>query len=146
MSSEFASWFPTPALGVSQAAERVRTDRSFNNQADSHEPANPRFELQSAAGGLEPSDAALLERIAHSDREPLGVLFRRYARLVRSVAFRILRNESEADDLLQEVFLYIFRKAGQFDSTKGSARSWILQVTYHRAIDRSTLPSTCMRP
>jgi RNA polymerase sigma-70 factor (ECF subfamily) len=56
--------------------------------------------------------------------------------MVLAVASRILRNDAEAEDLLQEVFLFIFRKAELFDRTRGSARSWIVQVTYHRAIDR----------
>jgi RNA polymerase sigma-70 factor (ECF subfamily) len=56
--------------------------------------------------------------------------------LVRAVALRIVRNAGEADDLLQEVFLFIYRKSGTFDSSKCSARSWIVQITYHRAIDR----------
>lgn len=82
------------------------------------------------------SDEALVEGLCVGDQEALGVLFRRYARIVRAVAYRILRNASEADDLLQEVFLFIFRKANLFDAARGSARSWIIQVTYHRAIDR----------
>jgi RNA polymerase sigma-70 factor, ECF subfamily len=55
---------------------------------------------------------------------------------VKAVAYRILRDTSESEDLLQEVFLYIFRKPALFDGTRGSVRSWIVQVTYHRAIDR----------
>jgi hypothetical protein len=47
-----------------------------------------------------------------------------------------LRNEAEADDLVQEVFLFIFRKAALFDSSHWAARSWIIHVTYHRAFDR----------
>ena len=82
------------------------------------------------------SDEALLVYNRTGDREALAELFRRYARLVRGVAFRILRDSSEADDLLQELFLFIHRKSGTFDSSKSSARSWIVQMTYHRAIDR----------
>jgi RNA polymerase sigma-70 factor (ECF subfamily) len=136
MSSEFASWFPNSLLDASQTAELVHSDRLSNDQAGLGRPENALFDLRSTATVVEASDEALLERVGHHEREALAILFRRYARLVRSVAFRILRNESEADDLLQEVFLYIFRKAGQFDGTKGWARSWIVQVTYHRAIDR----------
>jgi RNA polymerase sigma-70 factor (ECF subfamily) len=77
-----------------------------------------------------------MEGICAGDREALAQLFRRYARLVRTVASRILRDMSEADDLLQEIFLFINRKCEMFDSSKGSARSWIVQITYHRAIDR----------
>jgi RNA polymerase sigma-70 factor (ECF subfamily) len=96
-------------------------------------------EVQSSAivrTEVDPSDEALLAQIGDRRREALAILFRRYARLVRGVAFRIVRDISEADDLLQEVFLFIHRKSGTFDSTKSTARSWIVQMTYHRAIDR----------
>jgi RNA polymerase sigma-70 factor (ECF subfamily) len=82
------------------------------------------------------SDELLLKGIREGDNEALCVLFRRYARSVRNIAYRILRNEAEADDLVQEVFLRIFRKAALFDSTTGAARTWILHLTYHRAFDR----------
>jgi RNA polymerase sigma-70 factor (ECF subfamily) len=52
------------------------------------------------------------------------------------VAWRILRDESEADDLRQEVFIYLSERSQHFDAQKGSGASWIMQVTYHRAIDR----------
>ena len=68
--------------------------------------------------------------------EALSLLFRRYAHMVRAVAERILRDASEAEDLVQEVFLFVFRKGALFDPERGSARSWLAQVTYHRAFDR----------
>jgi RNA polymerase sigma-70 factor (ECF subfamily) len=82
------------------------------------------------------SDELLMEQICEGDKEALGVLFRRYARSVRNAAYRILRNEAEADDLVQEVFLRIFRKAALFNSTSGAARSWILHLSYFLAFDR----------
>jgi len=82
------------------------------------------------------SDEALMGCISEGDKEALGSLFRRYARLVRGVAYRILQDPSEADDLLQDVFLFIHAKSKLFDPSKSSARSWIVQVTYSRAIDR----------
>jgi RNA polymerase sigma-70 factor (ECF subfamily) len=87
---------------------------------------------------LEPeiSDEALMFRICEGSREALAILFRRYARLVRTVALRILHDDSEADDLLQDVFLFVQRNCSVFDSTKATVRSWIVQMTYHRAIDR----------
>jgi RNA polymerase sigma-70 factor (ECF subfamily) len=84
----------------------------------------------------ESTDEDLFTWIGREDRAALAVLFHRYARLVHKVARRILQSPMEADDLLQEVFLYIFRKAALFDPSKGSARSWIIQVTYHRAFNR----------
>jgi RNA polymerase sigma-70 factor, ECF subfamily len=66
----------------------------------------------------------------------LGLLFRRYARVVLAVAYRVLRDASEADDLLQDIFILIHRLCGTFDSSKGSAQFWILQMAYRRAISR----------
>ena len=86
-----------------------------------------------------PSDVAdetLMTRICEGDRDALAILFHRYARLVRGIALRILRDKSEADDLLQDLFLFIHRKAGRFDGSRCAARSWIVQMTYHRALDR----------
>ena len=82
------------------------------------------------------SDEALMAQICEGSREALAILFRRYARLVRTVAMRVLRDDSEADDLLQDVFLFVHRNCSIFDSSKAAARSWIVQMTYHRAIDR----------
>jgi RNA polymerase sigma-70 factor (ECF subfamily) len=82
------------------------------------------------------SDELLMEQVRQGTMEALVPLFRRHAHAVRSVAARILRNDAEADDLVQEVFLFVFRKAALFDPLQGTARSWIVQVTYHRAIDR----------
>jgi len=81
-------------------------------------------------------DEHLMFKINRGDKEALSSLFRRYAVLVRSVGKRILRDTGEADDLLQEVFLYIHRKSTLFDSSKGSARSWIIQVAYTQALLR----------
>ena len=84
----------------------------------------------------DPADEALMARICDGDREAFASLFRRYARVVRGVAYRVLRDTSEADDLLQDLFLLIYRKCGMFDASRGPARFWILQMTYHRAIAR----------
>lgn len=82
------------------------------------------------------SDEELISRVRGGEKDALGSLFRRFARVVHAVAFRILRDTAEAEDLLQDVFLFIFRKCAIFDSSKSTARSWIVQMTYHRAIDR----------
>jgi RNA polymerase sigma-70 factor, ECF subfamily len=83
------------------------------------------------------SDEELLESIRHEGSPAaLGILFRRYGRAVFSIAWRILRDQCEADDLRQDVFLYIFERAKLFNVRKGSAAAWIMKVTYQRAIDR----------
>ena len=81
-------------------------------------------------------DEALISRICVGDKDALACLFRRYASAVRGVANRVLRDPSEADDLLQDIFLLVNRLCGTFDRSKGSARFWILQMTYRRAISR----------
>ena len=78
----------------------------------------------------------LLSRIAEGDEKALGLLFERYARIVRSIAGRILRDRAEADDLVQDTFLFIQRRSAAFDSSKSSAASWIVHVAYQRAIER----------
>lgn len=82
------------------------------------------------------ADEDLLARIPTGDQEALGLLFERYARIVRNIAGRILRDTSEAEDVVQDLFLYIQRKCSTFDSSKSSAGSWIVQMAYHRAIER----------
>jgi RNA polymerase sigma-70 factor, ECF subfamily len=82
------------------------------------------------------SDETLLSYISRGDREALASLFQRYARVIRGVAYKVLRDRSEADDLLQDIFLLVHRLCGTFDGSKGPARFWILQMTYRRAISR----------
>ena len=87
-------------------------------------------------GAAEPTDEMLMTRIQQDDQEALGCLFTRYARLVRNIASRILGDAAEAEDLVQDLFLFIRRKSRIFDSSKSSARSWVVQMTYSRALDR----------
>jgi len=86
--------------------------------------------------GCEGPDEHLIARVCEGDKEALATLFRRYARIVRGLAYRVLGDTSEADDLLQDIFLLIHRKCDVFDASRGPARFWILQMTYHRAIAR----------
>jgi len=85
---------------------------------------------------IESSDEALLAAVQAGHHEALSLLFHRYASLVRGIGKRILRDDAEAEDLVQEVFLFLFDKSATFDSTRGSARSWIVQNIYYRAINR----------
>ena len=82
------------------------------------------------------SDEALMACVCDGDKDALASLFRRYARIVRGVAYRVLRDASEADDLLQDIFLLVHRLCKTFDAAKGPVRFWILQMTYRRAISR----------
>ena len=66
----------------------------------------------------------------------LKTIFDRYHRLVLSVALKILRDVGEAEDLMQTVFLEIFKSAAQFDPSRGTLKVWILQYAYHRGMNR----------
>ncbi len=92
--------------------------------------------VSSAVVTPEISDEALMLQVCDGSREALAALFRRYARLVRVVSFRVLRDASEADDLVQDIFLLVHRDCKAFDSSKAPARFWILQMTYRRAISQ----------
>ena len=85
---------------------------------------------------VDSEDEVLLENILRGSEESLAILFRRYARMLNGVGRRILRNDGEAEDLVQEVFLYIHRKSSLFDGSKGTARSWIFQIAYTQAFRR----------
>jgi RNA polymerase sigma-70 factor (ECF subfamily) len=82
------------------------------------------------------SDEKLMIQLARGNHDSLGVIFNRYQRVVMRVAMQVLRDPTEAEDLMQSVFLQILEDAQKYDSTKGSLRVWILQYAYHRAFNR----------
>ena len=82
------------------------------------------------------SDEALIAEICRGNREAMSLLFRRYSEIVRGVALRVLRDRSEADELVQDLFILIHRLSRTFDSSKASVQFWIVQMTYRRAISR----------
>jgi RNA polymerase sigma-70 factor (ECF subfamily) len=77
--------------------------------------------------GLQSNDASALE-----------ILFDRYSRLVLSIARGVVRDSGEAEDVVQEAFFYMYKKSKLFDGSKGSVKSWILQIALHRALDRKS--------
>lgn len=82
------------------------------------------------------SDEDLIACLCEGDKEALAYLFRRHARLIRGIAYRVLRDSVEADDMAQDVFVLINRLCKTFDKSKSSAMFWIVQMTYRRSISR----------
>lgn len=80
-------------------------------------------------------DHDLMVRLEEREPKALEILFDRYSRLVRGIAIRILKDYGEAEDVLQDTFLYVYRRAALFDPRKGSFKAWIVQVAFHRALD-----------
>jgi hypothetical protein len=82
------------------------------------------------------ADEQLIQQIVAGNQDALAVLFDRYHRLVFDVAFRIVRDPGEAEEVVQTVFLDIYRAVANFDARKGIPKVWILQYAYHRALHR----------
>jgi RNA polymerase sigma-70 factor (ECF subfamily) len=82
------------------------------------------------------SDESLMTHLQAGHADVLAIIFDRYYRLILSVAMKILRDVGEAEDLMQTVFLEIFRSAAQFDPSRGTLKVWILQYAYHRGMSR----------
>ncbi len=82
------------------------------------------------------SDHELLCGMAQGCTDCFAQLFRRYCRQVFSVAYRILRDHAEAEDILQEVFFAIYQQQERFDPSRGSVKTWILQFAYFKTLLR----------
>ncbi len=82
-----------------------------------------------------PTDEALLHRVAAGDEGAFATLYDRLGRVAYSFAYRMLGYGDGAEDVVQEAFLSIWRAAGSFDVEKGNARTWLMSVVHHRAVD-----------
>jgi RNA polymerase sigma-70 factor (ECF subfamily) len=81
------------------------------------------------------SDEALLSLVASSDDAALGELYDRFGGVAYGLALRILRDESLAQDAVQEAFLGVWRTADRFLAERASARTWVLTLVHRRAVD-----------
>jgi RNA polymerase sigma-70 factor (ECF subfamily) len=81
-------------------------------------------------------DVRLLKAIAGQDDAALGQLYDRYRLILFGVLVRILNNREEAEDVLQEVFLQVWRRAGDFDENRGRPFTWLVTLARSRGIDR----------
>ena len=92
-----------------------------------------------APGDGEKSDADLVREMCAERADALERIFHRYVRLVTGIAHRILNDRAEAEDITQEVFLEIYRKAHLYSPARGSFRVWLLQYVYHRTLRRKAV-------
>jgi RNA polymerase sigma-70 factor (ECF subfamily) len=86
--------------------------------------------------GSAAADRLAVDRIARGDHDGLAELYDRHGRLVFSLALRIVRDQGEAEDLVQEVFSQVWQQASRYSESRGNVIAWMLTLTRSRAIDR----------
>jgi RNA polymerase sigma-70 factor, ECF subfamily len=82
-----------------------------------------------------PSDAELLEGVARGDEASLATLYDRYHVLAFSLALRVVNDRGRAEDVVQDAFLSVWRKAGSYIQGRGSVKTWLASIVRNRAID-----------
>ncbi len=78
----------------------------------------------------------LVARIRAGDQQAMAELYDRYSNVVYGVALRVLQDAAAAEDVLQDIFLQLWRKPDAFDSSRGSLAAWLAVIARHRSIDR----------
>ena len=91
--------------------------------------------MQSASSQLATKDGALVAGVRAGDEHAMAQLYDRYSPVVYSVALRVLADTGAAEDVLQEVFLQLWRNPAAFDSNRGSLGAWLAVIARNRAID-----------
>lgn len=92
------------------------------------------------------NDSILVARTRRRDQDAFALLYDRYSRLVYSIALRVVRSASAAEDILHDVFLQLWQSPERFDSARGNLPSWIAVITRNRAIDRIRQQRACVDP
>jgi RNA polymerase sigma-70 factor (ECF subfamily) len=78
----------------------------------------------------------LIHQVAKQDRDAFSQLYDRFSTLVFTLAMRMLKARSDAEDLLQEVFVQVWRQAENYSAERGSPEAWIINIARSRAIDK----------
>jgi RNA polymerase sigma-70 factor (ECF subfamily) len=96
----------------------------------------PRLDGQSPAGQAADSDFQLLQRIRQGEEHALLLLYDRHSQLVYSIIIRVLRDEGVAEEIMQDIFLQLWRQTKLYDPSRGTLKTWIAVVARHRAVDQ----------
>lgn len=90
------------------------------------------------AGSLSfsPSDESLMESIVQRKDRAIAALYQRHAKTLKKIIYQVLQDEAEADDVLQESLLQIWREAGSYSAALGKPLGWLVTIARRRAIDR----------
>jgi len=96
------------------------------------EPMDKSSETRPESG----DEMRLVARVRAGDQHALAELYDRYSHVVYGVALRVLQDTGAAEDVLQDIFLQLWRKPDAFDSSRGSLAAWLAVIARHRSIDR----------
>lgn len=83
-----------------------------------------------------PTDEQLMAGVQAGDQAALATLYKRHTPLLRTVVSRVVHNDHDADDLLQEIFIELWNRAASYDEAKGKALGWMVTLARRRAIDK----------
>lgn len=108
--------------------------------------SNPKLILRRTSGGrtngvpsidtnATTSDLALVTAIRSGDQGAMAALYDRYSSIVYSVALRVLQDTGAAEDVLQDIFMQLWRRPEAFDASRGNMSAWLAVIARHRAID-----------
>src|SRR6266446_1848282 len=113
-----------------------RSGTGLNLDGEGDAEVTPR--LPATTPALAPGDASDLDlmcSIQAGDSEALSKLYDRYSGILKALILRVIHNEAEADDLLQEIFMEIWNHAKNFSAQKGKPLGWMVTLARRRAID-----------
>jgi RNA polymerase sigma-70 factor (ECF subfamily) len=112
-----------------------RTRGGLKKRPSSRKTAEQRFAVSPSLMPGAPSDLELMNGLQAGDPEALSQLYDRYNGILKALILRVIHNEAEADDLLQEIFVEIWNQAKNFSSQKGKPLGWMVTLARRRAID-----------
>lgn len=81
------------------------------------------------------ADEELISLVERKDSQAFAVLYDRHSRVAFSLAYRLMGERQAAEDLVQEVYLRVWRSTGSYRAERGSVRTWILSIVHHRGVD-----------
>jgi RNA polymerase sigma-70 factor (ECF subfamily) len=91
--------------------------------------------VQFRSDDAQPSDAALMEQLVNRDASALETLYDRYGRSVFSLVVRILQQAATAEEVVQDIFLQLWRNASRYEAARGPLEPWLLTMARYKALD-----------
>ena len=113
--------------------ESLSTNGASESSVEQPAPRQPVTAVELPPGA--PTDLELMEAIQREEPEALSLLYDRYSGILKALILRVIHNDTEADDLLQEIFMEIWNQAKNFSPQKGKPLGWMVTLARRRAID-----------